>query len=175
MKISDEFYFKPAEMKDAEAIWEILQDAIDRRKKEGSDQWQDGYPNPDIIRQDIENGYGFIASDHEHVFGYLSLSFDGEPAYEVEGVKWQNEPPYGVVHRLAIRDNYAGKGWGSRMMLAVEKICVEHQIQSIRIDTNFDNHSMLRVLEKLGYEYRGEVWIGKNRRQGYEKTLPSFV
>src|SRR5690625_2012941 len=171
MKISDGFYFRRAEMKDADTIWKIMQEAIVRRKEEGSDQWQDGYPNPEIIRQDIENGYGFIASDGRHVFGYLSLSFDGEPAYDVEGVNWQTDPPYGVVHRLAIGEKYAGKGWGSRMMMAVEKVCIDHQIRSIRIDTNFDNHSMLRVLEKLGYDYRGDVMVSGSSRRAYEKRL----
>ncbi len=31
-------------------IWEILQDAILRRKKDGSNQWQDGYPNPESVQ-----------------------------------------------------------------------------------------------------------------------------
>jgi hypothetical protein len=30
-------------------IWIILQQAIARRKADGSNQWQDGYPNPEVI------------------------------------------------------------------------------------------------------------------------------
>ncbi len=34
-----------AKKEDADFIWSIIQFAIDQRKADGSDQWQDGYPN----------------------------------------------------------------------------------------------------------------------------------
>jgi hypothetical protein len=33
--------------------FDILQQAIARRKADGSNQWQDGYPNPEVILNDI--------------------------------------------------------------------------------------------------------------------------
>ncbi|RYD75593.1 MAG: GNAT family N-acetyltransferase, partial [Sphingobacteriales bacterium] len=36
--------FRPAQIEDQDTIWEILQGAIQRRKEDGSEQWQDGYP-----------------------------------------------------------------------------------------------------------------------------------
>ena len=45
--------FRKAFPSDASKIWEILQQAIFKRKKEGSNQWQDGYPNPEVIKKDI--------------------------------------------------------------------------------------------------------------------------
>jgi len=54
------FIFRKAEKHEAERIWGIMQEAIDKRKEEGSSQWQDGYPNLEVVKQDIERGYGFI-------------------------------------------------------------------------------------------------------------------
>ena len=48
------YNFRKATITDAPKIWIILQQAILRRKADGSNQWQDGYPNPEIIQQDIE-------------------------------------------------------------------------------------------------------------------------
>jgi len=39
--------FRKAALEDADDIWEILRRAIARRKEDGSNQWQDGYPNPE--------------------------------------------------------------------------------------------------------------------------------
>lgn len=172
MKNTTVIHLRPAEKEDIGAIWEILRDAIVRRKNEGSEQWQNGYPNPEVIRQDIAHRYGYVAIDHAgQILGYLSLSFDGEPAYEIEGVKWISDRPYGVVHRLAVNGNHAGKGIGTRMMHGVEQICIDHQTYSIKIDTNFDNLSMLRILEKLNFLYCGEVWINGASRKAFEKKL----
>ena len=44
-------------------IWEILQDAIRKRKEEGSLQWQDGYPNPEVIADDLKKQVGSISYD----------------------------------------------------------------------------------------------------------------
>lgn len=34
-------------------IWDILQQAIEQKKLDGSEQWQDGYPNKQIVYEDI--------------------------------------------------------------------------------------------------------------------------
>lgn len=45
---------------DVDQIWEILQFAIASRKQDGSEQWQDGYPNLNTVKNDIEKGYGHV-------------------------------------------------------------------------------------------------------------------
>ena len=52
------YHFRKADATDISEIWAILQQAIIRRKNDGSNQWQDGYPNPDVVKNDIEKGYG---------------------------------------------------------------------------------------------------------------------
>lgn len=52
--------FRKAALEDADDIWEILRRAIARRKEDGSNQWQDGYPNPEVVQKDISNGHGFV-------------------------------------------------------------------------------------------------------------------
>ena len=43
-----------AKIEEVAIIWEILQDAIAQRKKDGSDQWQNGYPNEQTVEDDIQ-------------------------------------------------------------------------------------------------------------------------
>ncbi|HAI81103.1 MAG TPA: GNAT family N-acetyltransferase, partial [Chryseobacterium sp.] len=42
--MNSEINFRKATPEDAGQIWQILQQAIRRRKNDGSRQWQDGYP-----------------------------------------------------------------------------------------------------------------------------------
>ena len=80
--------FRKAEAQDLPQIWEILQQAIQRRKEEGSNQWQDGYPNPEVIQHDLYNEHGFVLADGDVVIGYTAVLINDEPEYaKIEG-KW---------------------------------------------------------------------------------------
>ncbi len=52
--------FRKATLEDADNIWGVLRQAIARRKADGSNQWQDGYPNLEVVKKDISNGNGFV-------------------------------------------------------------------------------------------------------------------
>jgi len=157
---------------DAGRIWQLLQQAIEKRQQEGSTQWQDGYPNPTVVARDIENTYGYVCMDEAgNTVGYMALIFDGEPAYEALEGQWLTERPYAVIHRLAVNREVVIKGLGTWMMTAAEELCRQRGFLSIRIDTNFDNTAMLRVFEKRGYIYCGEVYFRGAARRAFEKRL----
>ena len=68
----------------------IIEEARAYLKEQGSDQWQDGYPDLERIRMDIEMGKGYLLETDDDgqaiPAGYLCLDFDGEPAYrEIDG------------------------------------------------------------------------------------------
>ena len=155
-----------------DTIWTILQQAIQKRKEEASEQWQDGYPNPEVIANDIEKNYAYVCVDEDDVIlGYVALIFDIEPAYDnIEG-HWLTERPYAGIHRLAVNQEPYVKGIATWMMKAVEPICKELGYYSIKVDTNFDNIGMLRVFEKLDYVYCGEVYFRGAARKAFEKRL----
>jgi len=50
-----EHFLRKALPSEAEIIWNILQQAIERRRKDGSRQWQDGYPNLEVVKMDISS------------------------------------------------------------------------------------------------------------------------
>lgn len=43
----------------------------------------------------------------------------------------------------------------------------------MNVDTNFNNKPMLRILEKLGYTYCGDVYFWGSARRAYENVLGS--
>jgi GNAT superfamily N-acetyltransferase len=166
-----EYTFRKAQPSERSQIWEILQHAILRRKADGSDQWQDGYPNPDVIQQDIDKGAGFVLAKGEEVVGYSALIINDEPAYQdIEG-KWLTQGDFVVVHRVAVSQEHVGKGFAKKILTAIEDFAVSKDIYSIKADTNFDNIAMMKTFEKLGYVYCGEVYFRGSPRKAYEKVL----
>lgn len=167
------YQLRKARTEDSNVIWEILQQAIERRRLDGSNQWQDGYPNPTVIRNDIENGYGFVfvKESEEEVIGYCAIMINDEPAYEAIEGKWLTSGDFIVYHRVAISSGQLGKGLAQEMLRLIEVYALDHGIDSVKVDTNFDNAGMLRILEKLGYVYCGEVYFRGSPRKAFEKVL----
>jgi hypothetical protein len=67
-----QYHFRKATTTEIPQIWIILQQAIARRKADGSNQWQDGYPNPEVILNDIKNA-GYVLLEDEDIVGYVAL------------------------------------------------------------------------------------------------------
>ena len=166
-----EYNFRKASLHEADQIWLILQHAIRRRKNEGSNQWQDGYPNPEIIRQDIQKCIGHVLTHHDTIVGYSAVIFNDEPAYKnIEG-QWLTNGEFIVVHRVAVAESYLGRGLAKKMLEFIENIALVNKVYSIKADTNFDNIPMMKVFERLGYTYCGEVFFRGSARKAYEKVL----
>jgi GNAT superfamily N-acetyltransferase len=166
--------FRKAIKAELPVIWEILSGAIQRRKKDGSNQWQDGYPNPDVILHDIEKGAGFVLTEGEIIVGYCAILINDEPEYENIIGKWLTNEDFVVVHRIAISENFLGKGLAKVMMNFIEEFASKNKIYSIKVDTNFDNFAMKAIFEKLNYVYCGEVFFRGSPRQAFEKKLILF-
>ncbi|WP_369013667.1 GNAT family N-acetyltransferase [Flavobacterium anhuiense] len=171
MNTTEKLSLRKANLSEIPQIWEILQDAIEQRRLDGSTQWQDGYPNELSIKSDVENGYGYVFTEDESILAYAAIIFDKEPAYEnIEG-KWLTDGDYTVVHRVAVSKLAKGKGIATKLFQSIEGLSVENNIYSIKVDTNFDNTPMLKILDRLKYTYCGEVYFRGSARKAFEKRL----
>lgn len=166
-----EYNFRKATLSEQSQIWEILQQAIIRRKEDGSNQWQDGYPNQEVIRKDIEKGAGFVLTEGETMVGYCAVLVNDEPEYAKIKGSWLSDNDFVVFHRVAISEKHLGKGLAKKILEFVEEFALSHHIYSIKADTNFDNGAMLKIFEKMGYVYCGEVYFRGCPRRAYEKVL----
>jgi GNAT superfamily N-acetyltransferase len=164
-------HFREATSSDIPQIWDILQQAIKRRKNEGSNQWQDSYPNPEVIQKDINKEVGFVLTEGETIIGYCAVLINDEPEYaKIEG-DWLTNGDFVVVHRVAILEKYLGKGLAKKIFGFIEEFALNNNIYSIKADTNYDNIAMVKIFEKLGYSYCGEVYFRGSPRKAYEKVL----
>ncbi len=166
------FVFQKASGEDFEEVWKIVDDARNRMLREGKQQWDNNYPLPSHIHNDIANETAYVLKDSSgKTVCFGAVIFDGEAAYEsIEG-RWLSEKEYVVVHRLAVSQETQGQGVASLFLQQVEKLARQKGIESFKVDTNFDNFAMMAVLDKLGFTYCGEISYDKGKRRAYEKEL----
>ena len=98
------YHFRKATLSEMAPIWNILQRAIQRRKEDGSNQWQDGYPDPAAVQKDIEKGEGFVLVEGETIIGYSAVVINYEPAYDqIEG-NWLTNADFVIPINLCGRN-----------------------------------------------------------------------
>ncbi|WP_223608015.1 GNAT family N-acetyltransferase [Chryseobacterium sp. OSA05B] len=162
---------RKAEIEDRNAIWAIIQQSIERRKQDGSTQWQNGYPNMGTVESDIAKGFGYVMTVDGEIAVYAALILNDEPAYSTIEGAWLSDGEFVVVHRVAVDGKFAGQGMVKKLFDHIEDFTRSHEIQSIKVDTNYDNIAMLKILESKGYSYCGEVVLADGLRKAYEKII----
>ncbi|MDQ0781647.1 GNAT family N-acetyltransferase [Chryseobacterium sp. W4I1] len=169
--MSSEIKLRKAQIDDRDVIWGIIQQSIERRKQDGSTQWQNGYPNIGTVESDIAKGFAYVLTVDGEIAVYAALILNDEPAYSsIEGA-WLSDGEFVVVHRVAIDRKFAGQGMVKKLFDHIEDFTKSHGIQSIKVDTNYDNIAMLKILESKGYSYCGEVLLADGMRKAYEKII----
>lgn len=128
-------------------------------------QWGDGHPQEQLIREDIEKGISYVAEQDGKIETVFMYAFGADPTYAViEDGAWKDDRPYGVIHRIASRGEVKGAGsacmqWGFA------------QCGNLRMDTHDDNLVMQHVLEKNGFERCGRIYLADGRpRVAYQKV-----
>ena len=151
-----------ANMADANSIQEVLEDAKELFRKDGSDQWQDldNYPNIETTKIDISKGQMYLFEEDNQILGCIVLSKEVEKAYDViYNGSWLLNDKYYVIHRLSVRNNYYGKGIAKALINYVIELTKEDNIKSIKVDTKKENIRMLSLLEKLGFRRVGIIHL----------------
>jgi len=164
---------RKSRMEDIERIMCVIHEAQESMRANGIPQWQDGYPNEEVISQDIKTGNSYVLVEDENVIGTAYIVAEHEPSYDyIEDGQWLNDHPYVVVHRIAISKNYKGKDCSHQLMAFAESLATNSQLHDIRIDTHHQNLPMRKFLSKLGYHACGTVYLNNgDKRIAYQKSF----
>ena len=119
-------------------------------------QWEDGYPNEEIVRSDIRKGGAHIVERNCQTVGYFALLPSPEPTYSSIQGKWlDDEAPYYVIHRIASSPDSHG----------VFKEIIEYSL------SHRDNCIMRHLIKKAGFSYRGVINLADgSERLAYQRV-----
>lgn len=153
-----------ANINDLENVLEIYSLAREFMKKTGNPtQWGEAYPPQSLVKEDILEKRLFVLEENNEILACF-VYFEGiEPIYNRIDGAWQDQTPYGVIHRVA----NGGKTKG--LVKAIKEFANN---KHLRIDTHKDNLVMQHVLEKNGFVKCGTVYLENGEeRWGYEAAL----
>jgi ribosomal protein S18 acetylase RimI-like enzyme len=152
---------------------EIIRSAQKYFKKQGIDQWQNNYPNPVSLKEDIKNENSYIIKIEDKIAATAAIIFGDDPTYDyIEDGEWLSDSNYGAIHRAAVAEEYKGQGIVSEIFNQCYKLAEAKEISSIRIDTHPDNIAMQRAIQKEEFNYCGIIYTEDgSKRLAYEKLL----
>ena len=152
----------------------IYNQAKEYLKSKGINQWQDGYPNEDSIREDIAYNQSYILINNDTIIGTAAIVLDKDTNYDyIEDGQWlTNTENYYCIHRIAVDNTYKGQNLAKHFLDYAETLAKQDSKSSLRIDTHHENLSMQRFLIKNGFQPCGTIYLqNKDKRLAFEKLL----
>ena len=135
------------------------------------DQWgRTGYPQAELLRQDIAEARLFAVHRGDKTVGAFVLLFGDDPTYAViENGAWPSDKPYGTLHRLCAETGEHGVA--ADVIAFCEAECRKRGAD-LRADTHAANKPMQHVLEKTGFALCGTIYVADGSpRMAYHKSL----
>lgn len=128
-------------------------------------QWAAGYPNEDSVRQDVEEGVGYVCEEDGEILATFMFKVGDDPTYmKIYNGEWLDSEPYAVIHRVAV----AKQGHG------VAGFCFSECFKlypNLKIDTHANNIPMQHALERAGFKYCGIIHLlNGEERMAYQKN-----
>lgn len=133
------------------------------RKTGNMYQWSDGYPQREVLENDIKKDRLYVFDNKNEIEGVFVFFLGNDPTYSYIEGNWVSDTPYGVFHRVA-------NGGKIKGMLKQMLDFVKDKTTHLRIDTHEDNAVMQHVLEKNGFKKCGIIYLENgDPRLAYEK------
>ena len=165
--------FRKSTIGDIPNIMNIFKQAQSYFKENEIDQWQNNYPNEEVISNDIKNNDSYVMISDDKIIATIYASFDEEKTYnKIYDGKWLNNDDYCVIHRIAVDNSYKGQGVFYKLIQNVETLCNTKGIHTIKVDTHEDNITMQNTLKKNGFKYCGVIYLEDgDKRVAFQKNI----
>lgn len=165
-----------AKQEEMNSILDILEEGIQYLATQKVNQWQNGYPNEEVLTQDIAKKQLFTYTE-DQIVGIAALIPGTEPTYGyIEDGKWLNNEDYLTIHRMTVSQKRKSRFSATTMMKEIEEYCLRNNLYQIRIDTHKDNMPMQYLLKKCGFTYCGIIYLADgDQRLAFQKCLKEIT
>ena len=157
---------RKAETSDLDGIMIMYKSCVNGMIANGIDQWDDTYPNVEIIIEDLLAQTYFVAEENKEIIGGINIDQNQDETYLA--IDWKDKSnSFLVVHRLGVKEENWGEKMGKRLMNFVEDLVVEKKLKSIRLDTYSGNPKAMEFYKRLGYTRLGHIYLKSNKNEYY--------
>ena len=163
---------RKAEISDLENIMKMYKSCVAGMIANGIDQWDESYPNTEVIMRDLIAQTYFVAIENEIIIAGINIDQNQDDTYlALDGKDKKNQ--FLVVHRLAVKVEFWNDGIGKSLMLFTENLVIEKGLNSIRLDTYSGNPKAMEFYRRLGYSELGTIDLkpNKDKYHCFEKII----
>lgn len=165
-----EFNFRKIEKKDKDKVLELFKEAAEKINKMNIDHWQ-YWKNPpkekiEWVEEGIlNNEFFFINELNGKNIGMVRI-LDEDLLY---WGKQKEKAKY--VHSLVIKEDYNGKGLGTKILQKIETTAKTDNCKYLRLDADSKNPKLCQYYEKIGFEKMGIKELPLSNYNLYEKKI----
>jgi len=161
---------KRGKIEELDEIVNIIKNAVEDMESNGIYQWDEIYPNREVLEKDIKDENLFVCFEDDVIAGIFVLNEYQDKEYE--DLIWKyNSGKQLVVHRLCINPTLQGKGIARVLLEYIERYAKENKYRAVRLDAFTQNERACRLYERAGYEKVGVITLRKGNFFCFEKEL----
>ncbi len=143
---------------DLSDILSLISKCVKHMQSQGLYQWDELYPNSDIIESDLNNEDAYVLKDDGKCIAYVAINEEQSPEYSQ--VNWHTDGrKVLVIHRLCVHPKFQSKGIAKQMITFCEEMAMTGGYTCIRLDTYSKNQKALKLYEYLDYQKSGQVFF----------------
>ena len=157
---------RKANKADLDNIMKMYKSCVTGMIENGIDQWDETYPNDEIISEDLNVGTYYVAEMDETIIGGVNIDKNQDDTYL--SLDWEGKSDsFLVVHRLGVKQEFWNKKIGRDLMLFTEKLVLKRGLKSIRLDTYSGNPKAMEFYRRLGYAELGSIDLKADKEKYY--------
>ena len=163
---------RKAEISDLKNIMLMYKSCVTGMIANGIDQWDESYPNTEVIMGDLIAQTYFVVIENEIIIAGINIDQNQDDTYLA--LDWKDKKnQFLVVHRLAVKVEFWNDGIGKSLMLFTENLVIEKGLHSIRLDTYSGNPKAMEFYRRLGYRELGTIDLkpNKDKYHCFEKII----
>ena len=157
---------RKANKTDLKNIMKMYKSCVTGMLENGIDQWDDTYPNTDVISEDLNVGTYYVAEIDGTIIGGVNIDQNQDNTYLT--LDWEDKSDsFLVVHRLGVKEEFWNKKIGKYLMLFTENLVIEKGLKSIRLDTYSGNLKAMEFYRRIGYSELGTIDLKPDKEKYY--------
>lgn len=146
----------------------FIDEAREHQREMGFVQWDDSYPTPELIMEDIRAKRGYLILDEGSPIGYICIDLQGDSDYEKIDGEWRVSGKFIALHRIAIGKSGRGKGITRAVFAYAKEMCIKKGFAALRMDTDEKNEKMQHILLREGFLHTGTVYPCASPKLAFE-------
>ncbi len=162
--------YSKARPEEADIVFSVFSAAIKHMEEQEIHQWDEIYPDLQIISEDIGKDQMYIGKIDNKIAVCFVLSEECDEEYKNGKWQWPNAR-FCVIHRLCVSPDFQNQGIAAKTLNYIENLCKTQGYDSIRLDCYTENPYSRKLYDKAGYSVVGYADWRKGRFELREKLI----